>query len=766
MIIRLGALPTPLPQEDPLRRKRNSALALGASAALTSGLLAAVPVQADEDRIEHIVNGDFSDGTTEWWASEEVELVVTPDEELCVEVPGGTGDAWDLIVGQDDVPLVEDESYDLAFTASGDAPIRALVQEPDEPYRTELDERAVLTPEPETHEFAFTVQESRDDGQLAFQIGGADDDWTFCLDEVSLLDGAEPPVHEPDTGPRVRVNQVGYLPDGPKHATVVTEAEGALPWELTDEDGAPVAEGETEPSGVDDSSEEAVHTIDFSDFTEPGSDYTLVADDEASHPFAIDADLYETLATDSLSFYYPQRSGIEIDGDIAPGYERDAGHVGVAPNQGDTEVTCHPDSPCDYSLDVSGGWYDAGDHGKYVVNGGISVHQLMSVHERSLTAPTGNPDRAGDSSLRIPETGNGVPDVLDEARWQMEFMLSMQVPAGEAFAGMAHHKIHDESWTAMPMMPADDPEPRYLHPPSTAATLNLAATGAQCARVFEEYDADFAAECLDAAKTAWDSAVAYPEEYAPADGDGGGPYDDDDVSDEFYWAAAELYLATGAANYWDAVTSYELHNDPEVFVADGFDWRYTAPLGLLQLATVPGDVEGLDEIRATVVEGAEQYLTNVSEHPYGLSYAPEDGVFAWGSNNLVLNNLVVLSVAYDLTEEAHFREAVLQGMDYVLGRNALNQSYVTGYGTNDAVNQHSRWYANQLDPSLPNPPDGSLAGGPNSDTATWDPVAAANLSGCAPQFCYIDHIDSYSTNELTINWNSTLAWVAAFAVEQ
>lgn len=749
------------------RTRRNTVVALGASAALTTSLLAASPVQAGDDPVEHIVNGDFSDGTSGWWGSPEIEPEVV-DGQLCADVPGGAGDEWDVIVGQDDVPLTEGESYDFAFTASASQsqPVRVLVQEPAEPYATELDERVVLDEEAQTHEFAFTASEDRDDGQVALQIGGADDDWTFCLDEVSLLDGAEPPEYDPDTGPDVSVNQVGYLPDGPKNATVVTEDEEALAWELSDADGDPAADGKTQPFGVDDTSDQNVHTIDFTDVTETGEDFTLTVGEETSHPFSITEDVYEDLVTDALSFYYPQRSGIEIEEEIAPGYEREAGHVGVEPNQGDTEVTCHPDEPCDYSLDVSGGWYDAGDHGKYVVNGGISVHQLMSIYERSNTAPTGNPERTGDSTLRIPETENGVPDVLDEARWQMEFMMSMQVPQGEAFAGMAHHKMHDETWTAMPMLPADDPEQRYLHPPSTAATLNLAATGAQCHRVFEEYDAEFADECLSTALTAWDSAIAHPEEYATGGEDGGGPYDDDEVADEFYWAAAELYLATGDKMYENHLTSYELHNDPEVFVADGFDWRYTAPLGLLQLATAPSGIEEGDELRETVIEGAQQYLDNVDEHPYGLSYAPEDGVFAWGSNNLVLNNMVVLSVAYDLTEEAEFREGVLHGMDYILGRNALNQSYVTGYGTNDVVNQHSRWYANQLDPSLPNPPPGSLSGGPNSEVQTWDPVAEANLTGCAPQLCFIDDIDSYATNELTINWNSTLAWVSAFVVEQ
>ncbi|ASU60850.1 glycoside hydrolase family 9 protein [Nocardiopsis dassonvillei] len=747
--------------------RRNRAAALGAAAALGTSLLVASPAQADDEPVEQITNGDFSDGTTGWWATEGIDLAVSEDGALCVAVPGGTSDPWDQIVGQNDIPLVAGESYSLTFTASGadGLPVRALVQEPVDPWRTELDERPVLTPTATGYEYVFTASAEMADAQLAFQIGGAEEDWTFCLDDVSLLGGAEPPVHEPDTGPRVRVNQVGYLPQGPKNATVVTDAEEALPWRLADAGGAVVAEGDTVPYGLDESSGQNVHTVDFSGFTGTGEGYTLTADGETSHPFGVTADPYAALATDALDFYYTQRSGIEILDELAPGYGREAGHSGVEPNQGDTDVTCHPSAPCDYSLDVSGGWYDAGDHGKYVVNGGISVHQLMSVYERAHTAPTGDPARVADSTLSVPERDNGVPDVLDEARWEMEFLLSMRVPEGEELAGMAHHKVHDERWTGLPLLPSEDPQPRYLHPPSTAATLNLAATAAQCSRVFAPYDADFAATCLEAAETAWDAAVAEPERYATVGGEGGGAYDDDNVADEFYWAAAELYLATGHGDYEEAVVSSELHT-ADVFTSAGFDWRWTAPLGRLQLATVPSGLDGRDEVRASVVEGAEQYLADVSEHPYGLAYDPEGGVFAWGSNNLVLNNMVVMASAYDIGGDTRFRDAVLEGMDYILGRNALNQSYVTGYGENDAVNQHSRWYAHQLDPRLPNPPEGTLSGGPNSDTGTWDPVAQSNLDGCAPQFCYIDHIDSWATNELTINWNSTLAWVSGFVADQ
>src|SRR5690606_10121561 len=120
---------------------------------------------------------------------------------------------------------------------------------------------------------------------------------------------------------------------------------------------------------------------------------------------------------------------IEIDGDlVGEEYARPAGHLGVAPNKGDTDVPCQP-GVCDYRLDVRGGWYDAGDHGKYVVNGGIATYQLLSAFERTKYAASGfGGAELGDGTLRIPERNNGVPDILDEARWELEFLMRMQVP--------------------------------------------------------------------------------------------------------------------------------------------------------------------------------------------------------------------------------------------------------------------------------------------------------------------------------------------------
>ncbi|HTV21855.1 MAG TPA: glycoside hydrolase family 9 protein [Polyangiaceae bacterium] len=731
----------------------------------------ALAAAAQSTPVELIADGDFGPEQTAWGADAPIV-----DGRYCIDVPGGTINPWDVAVSQAGVPIVNGETYELSFDASS-APrsvtVRALVQVPSAPFATALDRNPVLGAA--LQHYSYTFQASQDlTAAVSLQVGGASEPWTFCLDNLSLKSGATLVPYAPDTGPRVRVNQVGYLPSGPKRATLVTAADAALPWRLRDENGAVVARGRTEPFGIDATSGLNVHVIRFDRVHASGRGLRLEADGELSHAFDIDGDVYQSLRADAFAFFYAQRSGIAIDGNLLGAeYARAAGHVGVAPNQGDVAVPCMPAArsqtaygepwTCDYTLDVSGGWYDAGDHGKYVVNGGISTAQLLSTYERALHARGASRRALGDGSLAIPEQGNGVPDVLDEARWELEFLLSMQVPSGQPLAGMVHHKIHDNAWSALPLDPALDPLPRELHRPSTAATLNLAAAAAQGARLYRRYDAAFAEQLLGAARLAWDAALANPALYAPgSDGTGGGSYSDADVSDEFYWAAAELYLTTHEAPYLDAVLASPHHTGP-VFELNGFSWARVAALGRLDLASVPSPLPGARDVRRSVLDAADALLALVDAQAWGQPYAPT-GNWVWGSTSQLLNNLVVLGTAYDVSGDARYRRAVLEGADFLLGRNALNLSFITGYGDVFSQNQHSRIFGAQLNGELPHPPIGSIAGGPNS--GLQDPVARQLLTGCIGQFCYVDDINSYSTNEIAINWNAPLAWVASFLADQ
>ncbi|CAA9253433.1 MAG: GH9, partial [uncultured Chloroflexia bacterium] len=418
----------------------------------------------------------------------------------------------------------------------------------------------------------------------------------------------------------MRVNQLGYVPNRKKRAVSVDPSTTPLRWELRDSAGAVVAEGETSVFGDDDASGDHLHGVDFSAFTTPGAGYTLRVGTQVSHPFAVDEAIYRQLRYDALAYFYHNRSGTPIEAAyVGEAHARPAGHVGVAPNRGDTEVPCAPGTDCSYTLDVAGGWYDAGDHGKYVVNGGISVWTLMYLYERTQHLG-GSIDRLADGTSNIPEHGNGIPDILDEARWEMEFLLKMQVPDGEPLAGMVHHKIHDDSWTGLPMRPDQDPKQRVLRPPSTAATLNLAAAAAQSARVWEAFDAAFAARCLRAAERTWQAALANPAVYAPAsDSEGGGAYNDENVSDEFYWAAAELYATTGDAEY-----EAFLRQSPHFLAVSTMTWGSTQALGTLTLATAPNNLPKNDQDRArkNIAEAATAFVATLNRQGYRVPFAP------------------------------------------------------------------------------------------------------------------------------------------------
>jgi endoglucanase len=707
-----------------------------------------------------LTNGDFRGGLDPWWTAGSVSATLGG---VCVAIGAGAANPWDAILGQSDIAIEAGKTYSVAFEASASTPatIKALLQQNGPPYSAYFGQDIALTASTQAYQYAFSAAASDPAAAFQFQIGG-NSATTVCLNNVVVI--------EVPTG--VRLNQVGYLPKAPKRATVLHPATTALPWELRDGGGAVVLTGQTSVYGDDSASGDHVHIADFSAYTRTGTGYTLKVGADVSHTFDIGNKIYRTLKYDALAYFYHNRSGIPISlpyaGDAK--WTRPAGHVGVAPNQGDTSVTCFDGIDiegvswpgCPYTLDVSGGWYDAGDHGKYVVNGGISVWTLLNQYERARYL--GHDGALG--KLNIPERGNSVPDLLDEARWEIEFLLKMQVPAGQPLAGMVHHKVHDENWTGLALRPDQDPQRRFLYPPSTAATLNMAATAGQCARIWKKLDRAFADRCLHAAEQAWNAAIAHPAEYARDNFTGGGPYNDTILSDEFYWAASELYISTGKAAYKNYLKQSPHFTAIPVAGGTSLSWGDVAALGTISLAIVPNDLpdKTIRQARKHIAAAADSYVAALQSQGYLTPFDPGGtGAYPWGSNSFVLNNLLIMALAYDFSGKPVYLNAVSEGMDYLLGRNPMDKSYISGYGTNPLTNPHHRFWAHQKDASFPPPPPGAASGGPNSGLE--DPLAQTRLPGCAPQKCYLDDIDSWSTNEITINWNAPLAWAAAFLDE-
>ena len=126
-----------------------------------------------------------------------------------------------------------------------------------------------------------------------------------------------------------------------------------------------------------------------------------------------------------------------------------------------------------------------------------------------------------------------------------------------------------------------------------------------------------------------------------------------------------------------------------------------------------------------------------------------------------------MAYAYDLTGDTAYLDGAYGAMDYIMGRNPLDISYVTGYGTHTVENPHHRWWSKQVDEAFPSAPNGVLSGGPNSGLQDpWVKGLGWEAGEMAPQLCYVDHIEAWSTNECTINWNAPLAWVAGFMTNE
>lgn len=600
----------------------------------------------------------------------------------------------------------------------------------------------------------------------------------FSLSGSFLSTGPAAAACAPDDAVAVHVNQLGYFNSGSKLAIVAHPSPVPVDWVLQGNDSSEKLRGKTTVYGTDPVSGDNVHRADFSDHVASGNGFRVVADCVASEPFSIGPDPYGQLQYDALAYFYHNRSGVPVIDEFAGGeiWARPAAHVP------DT-ATCRRDKDplgnrwpgCDYTLDVTGGWYDAGDHGKYVVNGGISAWTLMNLYETQQAF--GLDDSFRDGLVTIPEAGNGTNDLLDEARFELEFLLRMQAPqgaiaevpvgikkntAGIVFSkidasGMAHHKVADENWTALPMRPEDDPETRVLYPVSTAATLNLAATAAQCARVFSGDNAGFAGKCRTAAERAYAAAKRNPQIYFVASFSGSGMYGDSELDDEFFWAAAELFVTTGEAAYLDDLRRSRWWRSA-IDAEPG--WPHVAPLGMLTLAIVPSVLPDKDRgvIRDKLESAARQFEQERDASGYRIPYATDR--YNWGSNSNLLNRAIILLAAHQFNDSRRYRDAAVDVMDYLLGRNPLDQSYISGYGERPMQYPHHRFWAPGFDAGLPPPPPGALSGGPNS-TAPADDVARQMAGKCAPQRCWADKVEAYALNEVAINWNAPLVWVAA-----
>lgn len=583
---------------------------------------------------------------------------------------------------------------------------------------------------------------------------------------------------EETRSPQLLTNQVGYLSSGPRRAVLRGAGTEPVDWQLLEENSGEVsgavATGRSRLLGTDPASGLFLHEIDLTDVTATGDSFVLATGLAQSHPFAIDDAIYQGLVPQPVGFLYGNRSGHPISNAYSAGQERPPGHVNDPPNQGDLEVPClpydHPaqglyDEPwsCEGTTDVSGGWYDAGDYGKYVTPGAVATAQLLRAVETS--------DYWRQAGALPPSAGrDSVPDLLEEAQWQLDFLLKMQVTDRGVYDGMAYHKVTGTEWPPSKVLPHQDPTYRVVYRPSTQATLALAAITAQASRVFRAYDSKYADRLIAASVRAYEAGLREPELYPPAQDDsvvpnpGGGAYADQDARDELFWASAELYLTTGESKYADAVQAQgDEQADSEVGAGGAdFYWANMEGFAVLQLARAAEDRGLREAMEARLIRVADEYLAERRSSKWSVPYSPGGSIFDWGSNTIILSRMQLLGTAYDLTGNRQYAEAVTSAMDYLLGTNPAGVSYVTSWGENAVQNPHGALFSDAVEADRSAPP-GTLVGGPNTGAVgTGDTAAVAQLGGCIGLTCHLDVSGSWSTNEPTIYGNAALVAAVTF----
>lgn len=540
----------------------------------------------------------------------------------------------------------------------------------------------------------------------------------------------------------IHVNQVGYATQGPKLAVVLVAADSAS---LLDDAGAVVWKGPLGTPRFWDAAGDTARLFDFSAFRTPGT-WRIVAGDEASFPVRIAEHPWEDVLKGMVKGLWYNRASYAIQASEAGLWTRVAGHP-------DTAVRVHASAVGPVRTKASrirspGGWYDAGDYGKYLPSAAISTWSLLHLYRSA----SGFFDTL---AVGVPTHAEVASDLLDEALWELRWMLTMQDPDD----GGVYHKLTTLNFPGDAVLPAADRSDRYVVQKSTAATLELAATAAKASRILKGCLPELSDSCLAAARSAWAWARLHPyvlhiddslkENYLPVVNSG--PYDDTDVSDEFDWAAAELLLATDEDTF---ATAVEL---PRRVVTSGYanwlGWADTRSLGLLSLS-----LEGAGHpVAAELSRAADSMLVTTARdlrsgrisNPYHL---PKAG-FWWSANTAYANNGFLCWNAWRVTGDTAFRSAAVDMLDYLLGRNATGYSFVTGFGSRTPLHPHHR-ISNGDGVTAPVP--GLVVAGPNPGRED----GCDGYPSLLPAKSYLDDACSYATNEPAINQSAALILLA------
>jgi endoglucanase len=517
----------------------------------------------------------------------------------------------------------------------------------------------------------------------------------------------------------IRLNSLGFLPSSAKKATVVAACSDFAVKRASD--GETVYSAPAMGPWHQDDVKQDVWTADFSLVSEKGRYYLDVPGVGRSGDFEIGDAVYDFAFYTAMRGFYLWRCGTAVSGEHdGQTYAHAACHMSDAYE----DYVGRPNS----RRDGMGGWHDAGDYGKYVVNAGVTMGCLFLAWDHFQ-------NDLNDVSLDLPETAPGYPNFLEELKWETDWLLKM--PYGDG-SGAVSHKLTRLNFEGF-IMPENDTGKRYFTDWSSAAVADFVAMMAMAARYFKPYDPNYAQLCLDVAENSYAFLTANPRSKGFVQGSfTTGGYQTGD-SDDRLWAAAEMWETTGRAG---CLKDFEIRAAAGSGTKIDVDWDWGSVRNLGMFTYVLSRQEGrdpnlLERVRHDVVVMADSLVVKAEKDVYG---RPLAGRYYWGCNGTVARQVLNLQVANKVSPKPEYENAALDAIAHLFGRNYYGCSYVTGLGRQPPMNPHDRRSGAD---GIQAPWPGYLVGGGHSAMG-WNDTQA-----------------DYETNEIAINWQGALVYALA-----
>ncbi|MBQ4232292.1 MAG: glycoside hydrolase family 9 protein, partial [Lachnospiraceae bacterium] len=699
-----------------------------------------------------IMNGDFSDGTIGKWNTYtnggDASLSVKDGEMAIHILKPGTLD-YAVQAYYDGFALDSGCKYDFSFDVHSDVDRfgewRMQINGGD--YHAYTSDIVEIKNDVSHVQMEFEMTEASDPApRLCLNLGmveGCPSDLgehTVYVDnfDLHLVDDSNKVADAEEVDkPDVNLNQLGYKTGDIKKAVVRGVDLSGKAFKVVNVDSdETVFEGKLSDEQLNPTSGETVAIADFSDVKDDGK-YKVVTDDFGeSYEFAIGDKVYSDLLKDTVVWFYTQRCGAALSKDVVGDFAHDACHTSKATIYGTNK-----------QIEVNGGWHDAGDYGRYVVAGAKAAYDLMDAYEN-------NPDAFGDD-WNMPYSDNGIPDILDEVDYELKWLMKMQDKDGGVY-----HKVTTAAFEDS-VMPDEVKDELIVCPKSNAATGTFAAVMAKASRVYEPFNSisDNFKNCREKAIEAIDYLKAHQGEpgFKNPEDISTGEYPDNNSMDELFWGLSEC-LKTYERHYMNTGTETEITDslckDIKELVkvkssAGGLGWQgvgYYAALTYLSCEHTDKDVKA--EVTDYINYAVNRVIDNAKSDGYQSTMGE---TYYWGSNMSILNNGMLLKkmAEIDSSKKDEYEAFAKEQINYVLGKNSNSYCFVTGYGSLSPTDPHHR-----PSEAKKKPVKGMIVGGANSNLE--DPYAKATLNKVAAAKCYVDNVQSYSCNEVTIYWNSPL----------